>query len=152
MYATTPPESIHALDLSELQNSNVTFWTAWMGNQLLGCIAIKELNPQHAEVKSMRTSALARNKGVASKLLSHLIQVAKQRGYVGLSLETGSIDFFNPARKLYEKFGFTYCEPFEGYKLDPNSKFMRLELNNQCLTDQDHPPGGRGAVGRLVNP
>ena len=128
MHKVTQPGSVHALNLKEFEDLRITFWTAWMKDQLLGCIALKELTPRQAEVKSMRTSVMARNQGVASELLSHLIQIAKERGYSKLNLETGSIAFFRPARKLYEKFGFVYCEPFGDYKLDPNSKFMELNL------------------------
>nr|WP_250210290.1 GNAT family N-acetyltransferase [Vibrio campbellii] len=129
MYATSPPESVHALDLDKLKVPEVTFWTGWKGEQLLGCAAIKELDGQHAELKSMRTKPAARNQGVASQLLIHVIEHAKQKGLRRLSLETGSMEFFEPARLLYEKHGFVYCEPFGDYELDPNSQFMTLELS-----------------------
>ncbi|MED5503229.1 GNAT family N-acetyltransferase [Vibrio campbellii] len=129
MYATSPPESVHALDLDRLKAPEVTFWTGWREKQLLGCAAIKELDEQHAELKSMRTTPSARGQGVASQLLIHVIDQAKQRGLRRLSLETGSMEFFEPARLLYEKHGFVYCEPFGDYELDPNSQFMTLELS-----------------------
>ncbi|UTZ34172.1 GNAT family N-acetyltransferase [Vibrio campbellii] len=129
MYATSPPESVHALDLDRLKAPEVTFWTGWREKQLLGCAAIKELDEQHAELKSMRTMPSARGQGVASQLLIHVIDQAKQRGLRRLSLETGSMEFFEPARLLYEKHGFVYCEPFGDYELDPNSQFMTLELS-----------------------
>ncbi len=94
MYATSPPESVHALDLDKLKAPEVTFWTGWKGEQLLGCAAIKELDDQHAELKSMRTTPTARNQGVASQLLIHVIEQAKQKGLQRLSLETGSMEFF----------------------------------------------------------
>lgn len=95
MYATSPPESVHALDLDKLKAPEVTFWTGWKGEQLLGCAAIKELDGQHAELKSMRTTPAARNQGVASQLLIHVIEQAKQKGLQRLSLETGSMEFLN---------------------------------------------------------
>ncbi|MGY3572551.1 GNAT family N-acetyltransferase [Vibrio paucivorans] len=130
MNATSPPESVHALDLAALKDPSVTFWTGWDGSTLLGCAAIKVLDEQHAELKSMRTSTAARNKGVASQLLNYIISESKSRGYQRLSLETGSMEFFKPARKLYEKHGFQYCEPFGDYQLDPNSQFMTLALTS----------------------
>lgn len=128
MYATSPPESVHALDLDKLKLPAVTFWTGWKDEQLLGCAAIKELDNQHAELKSMRTTPAARNQGVASQLLNHVIEQAQQKGLQRLSLETGSMEFFKPARLLYEKHGFTYCDPFDTYQADPNSCFMTLVL------------------------
>ena len=129
MYSTSPPESVHALDLDKLKAPEVTFWTGWREKQLLGCAAIKELDEQHAELKSMRTTPSARGQGVASQLLIHVIEQAKQKGLRRLSLETGSMEFFEPARLLYEKHGFVYCKPFGDYELDPNSQFMTLELS-----------------------
>lgn len=128
MNATSPPESVHALDLSALKVPSVTFWTGWEEDGLLGCIALKALSHSHAEIKSMRTSRTARQQGVASRLLRHVLNYAKQSGYQRISLETGSMCFFEPARALYEKHGFSYCEPFGDYLLDPNSKFMTLKL------------------------
>jgi putative acetyltransferase len=128
MKETSPPESKHALDLEDLRQPEITFWTVWDNQVLLGCGALKELNPEHAEIKSMRTSSLARQKGIASKLLQHMLTEAGKRNYRRLSLETGSMPFFEPARKLYARFGFKYCAPFANYKADPNSVFMTLEL------------------------
>jgi putative acetyltransferase len=129
MRATSPPESKHALDLEGLKNSDITFWTVWDGETLVGCGAIKELDAQHAEVKSMRTASSHRGKGIASRLLQHVISEAKQRGYRRLSLETGSMPFFKPARLLYSKFGFVPCAPFSTYKEDTNSVFMTKDLS-----------------------
>jgi putative acetyltransferase len=120
----SPLESVHALDLNKLRKPEITFWTVWDGNQLAGCAAIKELNADHAEIKSMRTSNTHRGKGVAIKIMEHILTVAAERNYQRLSLETGSQDFFIPARKLYERFGFEYCEPFGDYAEDPYSAFM----------------------------
>jgi len=128
MKSVSPPESKHALDLDDLKMPDVTFWSAWEKDILVGCGALKELDSSHAEIKSMRISSELRGRGIASKLLSHILSEASLKGYLRLSLETGSMSFFDPARKLYEKFGFTYCEPFANYKKDPNSVFMCLEL------------------------
>ncbi|MEN1989564.1 MULTISPECIES: GNAT family N-acetyltransferase [Paenibacillus] len=128
MFADSPPESVHALDLEGLKRPEVTFWCAWEGEELMGCGAMKELDSQHGELKSMRTAAAHLRKGVARNILAHIIEVAKERGYKRLSLETGSMDSFIPARKLYEDFGFSYCGPFADYAPDPNSAFMTKEL------------------------
>ena len=128
MYLISPPESVHALDLNKLRQPNITFWTLWDNNHLAGCGALKELDAEHAEVKSMRTSASFRRKGVAAKVLQHIINEAERRGYKRLSLETGSMDYFKPACNLYERFGFEYCEPFADYSEDPYSLFMTREI------------------------
>ena len=107
----------------------VTFWSVWDKDQLIACGGIKALDDLHAEIKSMSVSSTLRGQGVASKLLSHMLSEAILKGYNKLSLETGSMAFFEPARKLYESFDFTYCAPFAAYKEDPNSVFMTLELN-----------------------
>ncbi len=128
MYLTSPPESIHALGLEELRKPGVTVWSAWENGELLGCGALKELDSQHGEIKSMRTAAAHLRKGTARALLAFIIDEARKRGYRRLSLETGSMEAFSPARKLYESFGFTYCPPFADYWDDPNSVFMTKEL------------------------
>lgn len=128
MYATSPPESVHALDVSKLKLPSITFWTGWDGEQLLGCVAMSQLEDGHAELKSMRTTPSARKQGVASRLLNHVIEQAKHQGIQRLSLETGSMAFFEPAHRLYEKHGFAYCEQFGDYQPDPNSRFMTLVL------------------------
>jgi putative acetyltransferase len=124
----SPPESIHALDFEALRKPEITFWTVWENGELLGCGALKELDPQHGEIKSMRTSARHRRQGVAKALLTHILEEASRRGYKRLSLETGSNEAFAPARSLYAAFGFTYCEPFADYSRDPYSVFMTREL------------------------
>jgi len=124
----TPPESRHALNLDELRQPGVIFWSAWSGPDLVGCGALKELDPHHGEVKSMRTAKASLRKGVASKVLQQIISEAKRRGYRRLSLETGAMAPFEPARRLYSKFGFRPSGPFNGYIEDPNSSFMTLEL------------------------
>jgi putative acetyltransferase len=128
MYALSPPESVHALDLDKLRQPGVTFWSAWEDSVLLGCGALKELDPQHAEVKSMRTPDALRRRGAGRAILAHIVGVARARGYRRLSLETGSMEAFQPARSLYERFGFTACGPFGQYREDPNSVFMTMAL------------------------
>ncbi|HEY0544756.1 MAG TPA: GNAT family N-acetyltransferase [Pyrinomonadaceae bacterium] len=128
MLLLSPPESVHALDIEELRQPEITFWTVWESGELLGCGALKELDSQHAEIKSMRTSSSHLRKGVAKNLLKHILAEAMRRGYSRLSLETGSMPAFEPARQLYANYGFTYCEPFADYVEDPNSVFMTREL------------------------
>jgi putative acetyltransferase len=124
----SPPESIHALDIEGLRRPEITFWTVWENDELLGCGALKELDSRHAEIKSMRTSPLHLRRGVATHLLNHILDEARRRGYDRLSLETGSMAAFEPARRLYANFGFIYCEPFADYIEDPFSVFMTKEL------------------------
>ena len=128
MYATSPPESVHALDVEALKASHIRFFSAWCDNILAGCVAIKTLDNQTAELKSMRTATAFRGKGVGQALLQFIIDHAKAQGLSSLSLETGTQDYFAPARALYRKFGFSDCGPFGQYKLDPNSHFMTLSL------------------------
>ena len=128
MYATSPPESVHALDLSKLRRPEITFWTVWDDGQLAGCGAIKQLSQTHAEIKSMRVANAHRRKGVAAKLLQHMLAFAQAKGYQKLSLETGTMDFFAPARRLYSRFDFQVGEKFADYPLDPHSLFMHKYL------------------------
>lgn len=124
----SPPESVHALDLERLRKPEITFWTAWHEGELLGCCAIKQLDPIHGEIKSMRTARQHLRKGVAASLLKHVLEQANRRSYERLSLETGSMEAFAPARKLYAGFGFEYCGPFADYVEDPYSVFMTRKL------------------------
>jgi putative acetyltransferase len=128
MHAVSPPESTHALDLEGLRHPDVMFWTAWNAEVLLGTGALKRLDSTHAEVKSMRTAVEARGQGVAGKLLDTMINEARSRGIRRLSLETGSMGFFEPARQLYLSRNFVFCEPFGEYCLDPNSVFMTRSI------------------------
>ncbi len=128
MRTLTPLESKHALDLDGLRKPEITFWSVMDGDTLVGCGAIKMLDPDHAELKSMRTAPTRKRSGIASLLLDHIITEARRLGFARLSLETGSAEFFRPARTLYEKFGFAYCEPFADYRLDPHSLFMTRAL------------------------
>ena len=124
----SPPESIHALDLDGLRAPGITFWTAWQASTLLGCGGLKELDRHHGEIKSMHTAHHARGQGVGRRVLQHIVDEAARRGYRRLSLETGSMAAFAPARALYASFGFADCAPFANYRLDPYSVFMTLEL------------------------
>ena len=128
MHRVSPPESVHALDLESLRQPDITFWTVWDAGSLAGCGALKELDPQHAEIKSMRTASSHRRQGVATQLLEHMLAEAKRRGYTRGSLDTGSMEFFRPARAFYASFGFAPCPPFADYRADPNSVFMTKEL------------------------
>jgi putative acetyltransferase len=134
MHELSPPESVHALDLDALRRPEITFWTAWAGDELLGCGALKELAPAHGEIKSMRTATAHRRKGIARAMLVHIVDEARRRAYDRLSLETGSMAAFVPAQRLYASFGFTRCAPFADYVADPNSVFMTRELTGEDVS------------------
>lgn len=129
MHSISPRESVHALDLDGLRRPDITFWTVWAEDELLGCGALRELTPGHGEVKSMRTALAHRGRGVARAMLVHILAEAQARGYGRVSLETGSQAAFEPARRLYASHGFVPCPPFGDYRLDPNSVFMTRELS-----------------------
>lgn len=124
----SPPESIHALGLAALRQPDITFWSVWESAGLMGCGAIKELDSRHGEIKSMRTESLHLRKGVAAALMRHILEEAGRRSYRRLSLETGSMEAFAPARSLYARFGFEPCGPFADYVEDPYSVFMTREM------------------------
>jgi putative acetyltransferase len=128
MEPTAPQESRHALDLSGLGAPGIRMWVARLDNALVGTVALNSLTATHDELKSMRTDPAARGSGVASALLRHALADARSRGVTRVSLETGSMAFFEPARTLYRKYGFTECDPFGSYRPDPNSTFMALRL------------------------
>jgi putative acetyltransferase len=125
----SPPESVHALDLDRLRTPDLTFWSVWDAADVLGCGALRELDPTHGELKSMRTAAAHRRRGVAAALLEHLVAEARSRGYARVSLETGSPEAFAPARALYAGYGFRACGPFGPYAADDFSVFMTLDLS-----------------------
>jgi putative acetyltransferase len=129
MHMISPPESVHALDPAALRRPDITLWSAWFGHELAGCGALKELTKEHGEIKSMRTADRHRRKGVASKILQHIVAEAIRCGYQRLSLETGSMPHFEAARRLYASHGFEPCGPFEGYVADPRSAFMTRLLS-----------------------
>jgi putative acetyltransferase len=126
----SPPESKHALDLDGLRKPGTTMWSVWEDETLVGCGALKDLGGGHAELKSMRVSSSYTRRGIASMLLRHIIGEARERRYRRLSLETGSMPFFEPARALYRKHGFEACGPFGSYVDDPNSVFMTMALQS----------------------
>lgn len=128
MHGITPAESVHALPLEKLRELDITFWSVWEQDELMGCGALKELDAKHGEIKSMRTATQHLRKGVAALIIERVLKEAKQRGYKRISLETGASENFIPAQKLYEKYGFIYCGPFADYKDDSNSVFMTLEI------------------------
>ena len=129
MLSLSPPGSCHFLPMDGLRTSDVTVWEMLDGNDLIGCGALQELSATHGEVKSMHTLCAHRGAGLGRKMLNHLLDVAKDRGYTRLSLETGSMDGFKPSRTLYRSVGFEICPPFGNYVEDPNSVFMTLELS-----------------------
>ncbi|KAA2284763.1 GNAT family N-acetyltransferase [Arenimonas fontis] len=133
MRANSPPCSVHALDLDRLRQPGISVWSAWQGKLLLGIGALRELDPSHGEIKSMRTPARLRRRGAGraplAHLLAHLLAVARERGYRRLSLETGAAPLFLPAQRLYESVGFVPCPPFGDYREDPHSVFMSLDLS-----------------------
>jgi putative acetyltransferase len=138
----SPPESVHALDLEALRKPDITFWSGWQDSELMGCGAVKELDSRQGEIKSMRTVSLHLRKGVAARLMRHILQEAKRRSYERLSLETGSMDAFAPARNLYASFGFKPCGPFANYVEDPYSVFMTREMREELTAPGDsfRPP------------
>jgi len=128
MEPTAPPESRHALDLSGLRRPGVRVWTAHLDGTLVGTVALAPLEPGHEELKSMRTDPASRGRGIASALLRHAVADASERDIRRISLETGSMEFFAPARALYAKHGFVPCAPFGAYTDDPSSAFLACDL------------------------
>lgn len=128
MHDTSPPESVHALDEARLRDRSITFWSAWSGDRVAGIAALKQLDPQRGEVKSMRVADAFRGHGVGRALLRHLLDEARRRGMSSLWLETGTPDAFLPARALYESEGFVPCRPFGDYREDPYSVYLTLTL------------------------
>jgi putative acetyltransferase len=128
MHAVTPPGSVHALDLAGLRSPGVTFWSSWEGAELVGCGALKQLDARTGEIKSMRTAPAHRGRGVAARVLEHILAEARRRGYEQLLLETGAQPAFAPARALYARYGFEVRGPFAGYTDDPNSVYMGKRL------------------------
>ena len=129
--AETAPGSAHALDLESLRASNINFWAAWDGNELLAVGALKRLSNDHGEVKSMHTARATRRRGVGTAMLVHIVETARAMGMSRLSLETGSWPYFLPAREFYKRHGFIECQPFGEYAADENSVFMTLDLCNR---------------------
>lgn len=127
-FDTSPEDGAFALSIDALRLPGVTVWSAWEDAEILGCGALRELDAESGEIKSMRTADAHLGKGVAMSVLGHVIGVARDRGYRALYLETGSSPAFEPARRLYQKAGFTDCGPFADYRENPVSRFMVLTL------------------------
>ena len=128
--SVSPEESAHVLDIEGLKDQNIKFWSLWEGNLLMGCGALKFLNKEHGEFKSIRVDDRFRKKDNGIKILKHLIFEAKKLNIKRISVETGTGDFFTPARKLFNKCGFKLCKPFDHYKEDPNSCYMSMLISN----------------------
>jgi putative acetyltransferase len=128
MLTLSPEDSVHALDLSALEQPDITFYSLWSNNQLAGVGAIKELNADNVEIKSMRTASSHLRQGVAAKILKYIIEQATIKSYKNIKLETGTMDAFFPAHALYQKFGFRECAPFGDYKIDSCSMYMTKKL------------------------
>lgn len=128
MRAVSPPESVHALDLDGLRVPEIRFWSAWIGESLAGTVAIKDLGGGDVEIKSMRTSAVARGQGLGRQMLTFVLAQARASGAHRVLLETGAEPYFEPARSLYAGAGFVVRGPFASYVVDPNSVFMELWL------------------------
>jgi putative acetyltransferase len=128
MHDTSPPESVHALDIDGLRHPSITFWSAWAGGELAGIGALNTMDAERGELKSMRVHDRFRGTGVGRAILRHIVAAARERGMTSLWLETGSPDDFVPAQRLYESEGFTRCGPFEGYTDDPFSVYMTRAL------------------------
>lgn len=128
MHANSPPESVHALGIEKLRAPDITFWTAWLGEECVACGALKALDAANGEIKSMRVADAWLGKGCGRAMLEHLLAVARERGMKTLWLETGSGEAFLPAHRLYLSAGFTFCGPFGDYRDDPFSRFMNKSL------------------------
>mgnify|MGYP003382201300 CR=1 FL=1 len=128
MYEWTPADRVFALDLEKLRVPEITFWTAWDENTLLGCGALKQLSPVHGEIKSMRTPRVSRRQGAGRALLAFILGEAQSRGYTTVSLETGAHPGFEAAHALYRSAGFEYSGPFGSYEENPHSVFMSCRI------------------------
>lgn len=128
MHRWSPPESVHAMPIARLRAADVTFYSAWHGEELAACGALKALGRGHGELKSMRAAPQWRGRGAGRAMLDHLLREARARGYTKISLETGRPDEFRAARLLYEANGFVQCPPFADYTADPFSICMTREL------------------------
>ena len=128
--SVSPPGSTHVLDIDGLKVPSIKFWSLWENEKIIGCGALKFLNENHGEFKSIRVVDRYRGKGYGQKIITHLIGEAKKLNIEKISIETGSGEFFKSARNLFKKFGFKKCEPFAHYKIDSNSCYMTLEINS----------------------
>lgn len=129
MHEYSPPESVHALGVDELRHPSISFWSAWIDGELAGIGALKTMDAERGELKSMRVDDRFRGQGVGRALLRHIVRAARERGMASLWLETGTTPDFAAAQRLYESEGFVTCEPFDGYAHDPFSRFMTRRLD-----------------------
>jgi len=144
----TPPEGVYALDVDALLDPAVTFFSARIDGQLVGVGALKQLDDSHAELKSMHTIEAARRQGVGRAMVDHLLSVAAGRNYQRVSLETGVMHAFAPARSLYEKVGFRSCPPYGEYVGSPTSACMTITIGSVARTsDEQQPRGASRTVG-----
>lgn len=148
MLATSPEGSCHFLDLAGLRSPDVTVWSIWDGDDLAGLGALREIDPSHGEVKSMRTAESHLGRGVGRAMLEHIVTTARLRGYRRLSLETGSGPAFDAARRLYERYGFEATGPFADYGPDPFSRFYTLRLDGGTRDAHAGPESCRAGGGR----
>ena len=150
MRSHSPPESVHAFDVDKLRQPDVTFWTVWLDDEIVGCGALKRLDDERGEIKSMRVADAFLGRGIGRAILEHLIADARKHGMRCLWLETGSTAAFLPALRLYESAGFTRCGPFDGYAEDPFSVFMTRQIESASARLRD--PAWRGlTVALLLN-
>ena len=126
--SVSPAGSTHVLDIEGLKDPSIKFWSLWENNKLVGCGALKFLEKNHGEFKSIRVADEFKKKGIGERIINHLIEEAKKLKISKLSIETGAGDFFLPARNLFSKFGFKSCPPFAHYKDDPNSCYYTLDI------------------------
>ena len=126
--SVSPVGSTHVLDIDGLKDPSIKFWSLWENNKLIGCGALKFLEKNHGEFKSIRVADEFRKKGIGERIIEHLIEEAKKLEISKLSIETGAGEFFLPARNLFSKFGFKLCPPFAHYKEDPHSCYYTLNL------------------------
>ena len=126
--SVSPEGSAHVLDIKGLKDSSIKFWSLWENDELIGCWALKFLDDNHGEFKSIRIADKFRKNGLGTKIIDHLINEAKKLNIKKISVETGSGDFFSPARKLFKKCGFKTCDPFAHYKNDPNSCYFSIDI------------------------
>ena len=137
MHRISPPGSVHTLDLNALRGGDISFWVMWQNEDPVGCVALQEHAESWAEIKSMRSAGKFRGQGLGKQLLEYILNVARQRNYQYLPLETGCEDFFEPARGIYRRYGFVVRSPFANYSHDPNSVFMEKLLTVE--SDRNHP-------------
>ena len=144
--ATTPQDNAHAMGADGLRDPAISFWCAWEGNTLLGIGALRQLSPDHGEIKSMRTAPGQLRRGVARAILAHLVALARTRGYIRVSLETGTAPMFDAANRMYEAAGFTDGPVFGGYPESSHNRFMTMRLDAPSAQASQARPGSRSSI------